>query len=94
MAIIGDQVRFATEEQLEALGPFRNVVALHEQLLAYVSEWASDLSGRKIPASERIDTMVRLARFILPVSQPSAGAMFIQALNFASDIDVKMFCFR
>ena len=91
VAIIGDQVRFATEEQLEALGPFRNVVALHEQLLAYVSEWASDLSGRKIPASERIDTMVRLARLILPVSPPSAGAMFIQALSFASDIDEDVF---
>ena len=87
VAIIGDQLRFATEEQLYALGPFRDVLPLHEQLLVYVGEWASDLSGRKIPASERIDTMVRLARFILPVSQPTAGAMFIQALNFASDID-------
>jgi hypothetical protein len=87
VAIIGDQIRFATEEHLYALGPFRNVLPLHEQLLIYVNEWSSDLSGRKIPASERIDTMVRLARFVLPVSQPSAGAMFIKALNFASDID-------
>lgn len=86
-AIIGDPMRFATEEQLYALGPFRSSLQLHEQLLVYVSEWVSDLSGRKIPASERIDTMIRLARFVLPVSQPSAGAMFIQALNFASDID-------
>ncbi len=87
VAIIGDQIRFATEEHLYALGPFRSVLPLHEQLLIYVNEWSSDLSGRKIPASERIDTMVRLARFVLPVSQPSAGAMFIKALNFASDID-------
>jgi len=87
VAIIGDQIRFATEEHLYALGPFRNVLPLHEHLIVYVNEWSAELSGRKIPASERIDTMVRLARFILPISQPTAGAMFIQALNFASDID-------
>jgi hypothetical protein len=87
LSIIGDQVRFATEEHLSALGSYRTSKQLHEQLLAQVTEWGADLPGRKIPASERIDTMVRLARFVLPISQPSAGAMFIRALNFAGDID-------
>jgi energy-coupling factor transporter ATP-binding protein EcfA2 len=87
IAVIGDQARFATEEHLGALGPFIDRAELHETLLTQVNTWIADLSGRKIPASERIDSMVRLARFVLGISSASAGAMFIKALEFASDID-------
>jgi energy-coupling factor transporter ATP-binding protein EcfA2 len=87
IAVIGEQARFATEEHLAALGPFRCRAELHETLLAQVNAWTADLSGRKIPASERIDSMVRLARFVLGISSASAGAMFIKSLEFASDID-------
>jgi hypothetical protein len=87
IGILGDRIQFATSEQLSAIAPFRTCSELHELLLQYVTDWGSKLPGRKIPASERIDTMIRLARFILPISQPSASAMFIRALNFANDID-------
>jgi energy-coupling factor transporter ATP-binding protein EcfA2 len=87
IVIIGEQARFATEEHLKALSPFRARTALQEMLLTQVNSWTSDLSSRKIPASERIDSMLRLARFVLGISSASAGAMFIKALAFASDID-------
>ncbi|WP_158819896.1 ATP-binding protein [Granulicella sp. S156] len=85
--IFGDRIQFATTEQLSAIAAFRICPEIHEYLLRYTTDWSSRLPERKIPASERIDTMIRLARFILPISQPSASAMFIKALNFANDID-------
>ena len=87
ISVIGSQARYATEEHLHALGPFRNRPALQEALLAQVHSWTGDLAGRKIPASERIDSMIRLARYVLGMSTASAGAMFIRSLDFASDID-------
>jgi hypothetical protein len=87
LGLLGEQVQYAAEEQLAAVAAFRSHQELHEELLHSINAWTSSLPERKIPASERIDTMIRLARFVLPISQPSASAMFIKALNFANDID-------
>jgi hypothetical protein len=65
----------------------RNRVNEVDSLLKLVSTAEKEIKLAQAPASEKIDALIRLARFVLPVSQPDAGALFSSAVSIAKEID-------
>jgi hypothetical protein len=65
----------------------RNRVNEVDSLLKLVSTAKKEIKSAQAPASEKIDALIRLSRFVLPISQPDAGALFGSAVSIAKEID-------
>jgi energy-coupling factor transporter ATP-binding protein EcfA2 len=85
--ILGSRASSFPKEALKSLLPLALVPSLHSRLVTIISEAGQGLSRRRIPASERIDALMRFSRFILPISADAGGALFLDGLECASGID-------
>ena len=85
--ILGDRLNPLPDDCLDALSAFRLNSSLHPRLLQIVVDADNYLGGLRMAASDRIDAKVRFARFVLPMSSETAGALFLSGLECAAGID-------
>lgn len=61
--------------------------ASHGRILSWITEKSKAISGLKTVATEKIEALLPLARFLLPISREDAKAIFITAHQITDEMD-------
>jgi hypothetical protein len=76
-------------DELAVLPLFVSEPSLHSKLLSVISSRVSGITSARTVASEKIDAVLEICRFVANISHDEAAALFSEAHRMSEDVDVE-----
>jgi hypothetical protein len=87
-AIFGERSYPLGRDDIATLSSLRMSALLHDPILRYIADRSSAVRKLKTVASDKVEMILHLARFVDPISRSDAGALFVAAHELTEEIDV------
>src|ERR1017187_1333404 len=76
-------------DELAILPLFVSEPSLHSKILSVISSRVSDITTTRTVASEKIEAVLEICRFVANISHDEAAALFSEAHKMSEDVDIE-----